>query len=233
MQRENPHLFPNTFYTPPLETWAAAIQRLSSEAEQCFLEEVVHCKALSDMEHEFLVVSASHPSGSKIVLGIDRNARDLATAACGRTPGSASQDTDTTQPSTVASSWARYLNTLVCAKSLPPSSSTSRRRNHRTSRTMACKSRTTAPLRPSSPSTGPVSRSSISPFHPPPLLLPRPPLPPHPLPTRTQGVLHPYYTSPSSYSRSAHASHPTTSSDTNVISSRARHVSLSRTFSAV
>jgi hypothetical protein len=125
MQRENPHLFPNTFYTPPLETWAAAIQRLSSEAEQCFLEEVVHCKALSDMEHEFLVVSASHPSGSKIVLGIDRNARDLATAACGRTPGSASQDTDTTQPSTVASSWARYLNTLVCAKSLPPSSSTS------------------------------------------------------------------------------------------------------------
>jgi hypothetical protein len=80
MQRENHHLFPNTFYTAPLETWAAAIQRPSSEAKQCFLEQVVHYKALSDMEHEFLVVYASHPSGSKIVLGVDRNAQDLATA---------------------------------------------------------------------------------------------------------------------------------------------------------
>ena len=77
MSRENYHLFPDTFYTAPLETWAAAIQRLASEARQCLLEQVVHYKALSDMEHEFLVVYASHPSGSKIVLGIDRNAQDF------------------------------------------------------------------------------------------------------------------------------------------------------------
>src|ERR1035438_755348 len=98
MPRENNHLSPNTFYTAPLETWAAAIQR-QPEARRCFLERVVHYKALSDMEHEFLVVYASHPSGSKIVLGVDRNARDLATAASKRARGSASQD----RPSTVAS----------------------------------------------------------------------------------------------------------------------------------
>jgi hypothetical protein len=121
MTRENCYLFPNTFHTAPLETWAAAIQRLSSEAKRCFLEQVVHYKALSDMEHEFLVVYASHPSGSKIVLGFDRNAQDLATAASKRKSGSVSQDTNTTQPSTATSS-ARYLNTLVCNKSpLPPS----------------------------------------------------------------------------------------------------------------
>ena len=112
MTRENHHLFPNAFYSAPLETWAAAIQRLPSEARQCFLEQVVHYKALSDMEHEFLVVYASHPSGFKIVLGVDRNAQDLATA----TSGSASQGTVTTQPSTATSSSARYLNALACAK---------------------------------------------------------------------------------------------------------------------
>jgi hypothetical protein len=121
MQGENHHLLPNTFYTAPLEIWAAAIQRLPSEAKRCFLEQVVHCKALSDMEHEFLVVYASHPSGSKIVLGVDRNAQDLATAASKRAPGSASQD----RPSTVASSSPRYLNTLVSAKLLPLFSSLS------------------------------------------------------------------------------------------------------------
>ena len=130
MTRERHHLFPNTFYTAPLETWAAAIQRLSSEAKRSFLEQVVHYKALSDMEHEFLVVYASHPSGSKIVLGVDRNAQDLATAASKRTSGSASQDTDTTQPSTVASSSARYLNALVCAKSPPLSSPSSEESSH-------------------------------------------------------------------------------------------------------
>src|SRR6266852_3148617 len=78
--RENPHLFPNTLYTAPLETWAAAIQRLSSAAKHCFLEKVVHYKALSDMEHELLVVYASHSSGSKIVLGVDRNAQISARA---------------------------------------------------------------------------------------------------------------------------------------------------------
>ncbi|KAI0285972.1 hypothetical protein BGY98DRAFT_909310 [Russula aff. rugulosa BPL654] len=100
MTREN-LFFPNTFYAAPLETWAAAIQRQSSEAKQCFLEQAVHYKALSDMEHEFLVVYASHPSGSKIVLGVDRNAQDLTIAASKRTSGSASQNTNTTQPSTV------------------------------------------------------------------------------------------------------------------------------------
>ncbi|KAF8498756.1 hypothetical protein F5888DRAFT_203166 [Russula emetica] len=123
--RKNSYLFPNTFYTAPLETWAAIIQGLSSEAEQCFLEQVVHYKALFNMEHEFIVVYASHPSGSKIVLGVDRNAQVLATAASKRTSGSAPQDTDKTKPSTVASLSARYLNIPVWAKSLPPSSSSS------------------------------------------------------------------------------------------------------------
>jgi len=123
--RENNYLFPNTFYTAPLETWAAAIQRLSSEAEQCFLEQVVHYKALLNMEHEFLVVYASHPSGSKIVLGVDRNAQDLATAASKQASGSAPQDTDKTKPSTVAFSLARYPNIPVWAKSLTSSSSSS------------------------------------------------------------------------------------------------------------
>ena len=122
MARESHHPSPNTFYIEPLETWAAAIKRLPSAAKQCFLERVVHCKALSDMEHEFLVVYASNLSGSKIVLGIDRNAQDRATAALKKTSGSASRDMDTTQPSTAVSSSARYLNTLACAK-LPPLSS--------------------------------------------------------------------------------------------------------------
>src|SRR5258708_3764474 len=128
MTRENHYLFPDTFYTAPLETWAAAIQRLASEARKCLLEQVVHYKALSDMEHEFLVVYASHPSGSKIVLGIDRNAQDFVSAASKLKRASASQGTDTTQPSTaktVASSSALYLNTLMSAKLTPLYSSSS------------------------------------------------------------------------------------------------------------
>jgi len=109
MKRETRHLFPNTFYTAPLETWAAAIQRQPSKAKQCFLEGVIHYKALSDKEHEFLVVYASHLNGSKIVLGVDRNAQDLATAASRKASGV----TATTQPSTVPFSSARYLNTLL------------------------------------------------------------------------------------------------------------------------
>ncbi|KAI9440448.1 hypothetical protein H4582DRAFT_1936972 [Lactarius indigo] len=76
----SPHLFPDAFYTAPLDAWATAIQRVPSEAERCLIEQVVHYKALSDMEHEFLIVYACHPSGSKVVLGIDRNA-DVLTAA--------------------------------------------------------------------------------------------------------------------------------------------------------
>ena len=75
MARENHHPFPNTFYIEPLETWADSVQRLSSAVKQCFPEKVVHYKALSGMEHEFLVVYASNLSGSEIVLGIDRYAQ--------------------------------------------------------------------------------------------------------------------------------------------------------------
>ena len=115
MTRENQPLFPDTFYTAPLDAWAATIQRLPSvcEAKECLLEQVVHYKALSDMEHEFLVVYANHPSGSKIVLGVDRNAQDLTSASSKHV----SVSVDTTQPSTLASS-ARYLN-LMCVKSSP------------------------------------------------------------------------------------------------------------------
>ncbi|KAH9975816.1 hypothetical protein BGW80DRAFT_1169008 [Lactifluus volemus] len=65
------HLFPDAFYTESLPIW---VHRLPSEAEQCLIDKVVHYKALSHMEHEFLIVYASHPSGSNIVLGLDRNA---------------------------------------------------------------------------------------------------------------------------------------------------------------
>ena len=78
---DNHPLLPNTFHTTPLETWAAAIlQRLSSEAEQCHVKKVEHYKALPWVEHEFLVVYASHPSGSEIVLGVDRSARNSSRA---------------------------------------------------------------------------------------------------------------------------------------------------------
>jgi hypothetical protein len=121
MTRENQPLFPDTFYTAPLDAWATTIQRLPSacEAKECLLEQVVHYKALSDMEHEFLVVYASHPSGSKIVLGVDRNAQDLTSASSKHV----SVSVDTTQPSTLASS-ARYLN-LMCVKSSPSISTSS------------------------------------------------------------------------------------------------------------
>jgi hypothetical protein len=119
MTRDNSHFFPNAFYTAPLDTWAASIQRLPSGAKQCLLEQVVHYKALSDMEHEFLVVYATHrPSGSKIVLGVDRNAQDLASKQAPVV------SPDTAQPSTIASS-ARYLNTLMYVKSPPSSASSS------------------------------------------------------------------------------------------------------------
>jgi hypothetical protein len=123
MTRENQPLFPDTFYTAPLDAWAATIQRLpsASEAKKCLLEQVVHYKALSDMEHEFLIVYASHPSGSKIVLGVDRNAQDVTSASSKQV----SVSMDTTQSSTLASS-SRYLNTLMCVKSpSTPSSSSS------------------------------------------------------------------------------------------------------------
>ena len=122
-KRKSPPLPEYLLHRASWKPWAAAIQRQSSEAEQCSIKVVVHYKALSGMEHEFLVVYASHPSGSTIVLGVDRNAPVLATAASRRRSGSASQDTS--QPSTVESLSARYLNTILCAKSLSPSSKSS------------------------------------------------------------------------------------------------------------
>ena len=123
MTTEIHHLFPNTFYTASLETWAAAIQRqLLSEAKKCILEKVVHYKALSSMEHEFLVIYASHSiSGCKIVLGVDRIAQNHPTSpASNQNSGSASQHMNTIRPSsslasTVASSSVQNLDLLFCA----------------------------------------------------------------------------------------------------------------------
>jgi len=86
---KNPHLFPETFYTASLNSWASAIQRPPFEAQFCFIDWVVHYKAQSSMEHEFLVVYARHPSGAQIVLGVDRNAeRPTAVAPPQAFPGS-------------------------------------------------------------------------------------------------------------------------------------------------
>ncbi|KAI0255747.1 hypothetical protein BJV78DRAFT_1151245 [Lactifluus subvellereus] len=87
-QTQSRRLFPDTHYS--LEDWVVALRRAPSEAEQYCLEEVVHYKARSDMEHEFLIVHASNPSGSKIALGIDRNAEASSTsrklASCKSSP---------------------------------------------------------------------------------------------------------------------------------------------------
>ena len=113
---DNPPLFPSSFYTAPLNTWAASIQRDPLWASQCLLEQVVHYKALSSLEHEFLVIYAiHHPSGFKTVLGVDRSAQDVATPVV---------SPDTAQPSVLTSS-ARYLNKLMSAKSSPSSASAS------------------------------------------------------------------------------------------------------------
>jgi hypothetical protein len=106
---KSPHIFPDTFYSAPLDAWATAIQRIPSEAKRCLIEQVVHYKALSDMEHEFLVVHASHPSGSKVVLGVDRNA-DVLTAAQQHTP---TELVEAAGPSSSLRSSARYLSTLM------------------------------------------------------------------------------------------------------------------------
>ncbi|KAH9000204.1 hypothetical protein EDB92DRAFT_1829874 [Lactarius akahatsu] len=111
----SPHLFPDAFYTAPLDVWATAIQRVPSEAEKCLIEQVVHYKALSDMEHEFLVVHACHPSGSKVVLGVDRNADVLTAAQQHAGP------TETAGPSSPLVSSARYLSTLMRFGPSPPS----------------------------------------------------------------------------------------------------------------
>lgn len=119
----SPHLFPDTFYTAPLDSWATAIQRVPSEAKRCLIEQVVHYKALSDMEHEFLIVHASHPSGSKVVLGVDRNADVL--AATQQHAHAEAADADAAGPSSSLASSARYLSTLMCfpTSSLPETSS--------------------------------------------------------------------------------------------------------------
>ena len=128
---KNPHLFPDTFYKAPLETWAAAIQQLPRETKQCFLDQVVHYKALSDMEHEFLVIYATHPSGSQIVLGVDRNASEDGTLATTSSEsqqapsesGSGATATATATASSSLSSSARYLGTLIARFGSQPSAS--------------------------------------------------------------------------------------------------------------
>jgi hypothetical protein len=82
----NPHHFPNSSYVSSLDAWAANLQSVVTreEARCVYVERVVHYKASSDMEHEFLVVYARHSSGASIVLGVDRNAEehmDQATSA--------------------------------------------------------------------------------------------------------------------------------------------------------
>ncbi|KAI0064040.1 hypothetical protein BV25DRAFT_334870 [Artomyces pyxidatus] len=69
-------LFPLTFYSASLESWAADLHASCLEADQCFLEQIVHYKAVNDMEHEFLLVSVRHPAGSLLYLGVDRNAEE-------------------------------------------------------------------------------------------------------------------------------------------------------------
>ena len=126
--RKSPHLFPDTFYKDTLETWAAAIQQLPYEAKQCFLDQVVHYKALSDMEHEFLVIYATHPSGSQIVLSVDRNAEEDVTQAATSSesqqapPPAGSGSSATAMASSSLSSSARYLGTLVTRFGSQPSS---------------------------------------------------------------------------------------------------------------
>jgi len=84
-------LFPDTLYTTPLSTWAAAIQRAPLDAQKYFIDWVVHGKAQSNMEHEFLLVGARHPSGAQIVLGIDRYAERLPVAPEGATSTASSK----------------------------------------------------------------------------------------------------------------------------------------------
>ncbi|KAI0305993.1 hypothetical protein B0F90DRAFT_951762 [Multifurca ochricompacta] len=69
------------------------------------------------MEHEFLVVHACHPSGSKIVLGVDRNAEALPTVR-------QTSESEAT-PSTSLASSAKYLDTLIRFGSPSSSSDTS------------------------------------------------------------------------------------------------------------
>jgi hypothetical protein len=77
-QIETPPLLPGFVFTTSLETWIRTAMDQHIDAEQYLLEEVVHYKALTAMQHEFLVVCASHPTRSSIYLGIDRNGGSLA-----------------------------------------------------------------------------------------------------------------------------------------------------------
>jgi len=110
---ENPCLFPDTFYTAPLNTWAAAIQRAPLDAQNCLIDWVIHAKAKSNMEHEFLLVGARHRSGAQIVLGIDRNAerppvapKGAASVGATSTASSMSYLGALTGPSTTSSSFS-------------------------------------------------------------------------------------------------------------------------------
>ena len=98
-------------------TWATAIQRIPSEAKMCLIEQAVHYKVLSNMEHEFLVVHASHPSSSKVMLDVGHNV-DVLTATQQHTP------TDAAEMAGLSSSLrssARYLSMLMSFCPPPPS----------------------------------------------------------------------------------------------------------------
>ncbi|KAI0048761.1 hypothetical protein FA95DRAFT_1557686 [Auriscalpium vulgare] len=73
-------LFPTQLHASTLESWAAALHACP-DAAHCHLEDIVHHKAVAGMEHELLIVTARHPSGALIVLGVDRNAEEGIEAA--------------------------------------------------------------------------------------------------------------------------------------------------------
>ncbi|KAA1468937.1 hypothetical protein DENSPDRAFT_834437 [Dentipellis sp. KUC8613] len=70
-----------------LEDWASRVQRDGRVSHKYTLHRVVHMKAQTDMEHEFLLIHAVSPSGNTVVLGVDRNASgDEPTPASSRSP---------------------------------------------------------------------------------------------------------------------------------------------------
>jgi hypothetical protein len=73
-----PLLFPGVVFKTSLENWVGNAMKQATQTEQYLLEEIVHYKALAGLQHEFLVVCASHPSHRSIYLGIDRNGGALA-----------------------------------------------------------------------------------------------------------------------------------------------------------
>ncbi|KAI0299163.1 hypothetical protein BC826DRAFT_906637 [Russula brevipes] len=106
-------LFPDTFYSTPLNTWAAAIQRAPLDAQNCLIDWVVHGKAKSNLEHEFLLVNAHHPSGAQITLGIDRYAERPPVAPEGATSTASSKSSGPGTSSSFSSFFSRNADDRV------------------------------------------------------------------------------------------------------------------------